>query len=384
MLVAYIADQLTPYRLHVMTRLSREIAEAEFLHILTHRVADPASGDRLVPPGDVEVMHRADLALAYGQVSGPNSKRLFEHLRDTLVSRGVGLVILNGYNDATRVLLIRWARDAGVPLLIAGDSNIHCDALLPAWNRLMKRVVLSRLLRDCAGFMPMGSAGEAYFRRYTGGAKPMFRFPYEPDYAALQRRDESAVSAFMARHRFSLNRRRFIAVARLAREKRYDVLLDAFGRVAPSMPAWDLLIVGDGPMKTEVVQRVARLPPGRVSLVGALPWNDVPACYHASDVLVHASGREPWGVVINEAVASRLPVIATNVCGAAIELVRDGVNGVLVPPGDAAAMAEAMTRVADNAERERMRSRGDEALTQWREAADPVEGVRRAMRAFAR
>lgn len=383
MLVAHIADQLTPYRLHVMTRLSRELAEAKFLHILTHRVADPASGERLAPPADVELTHRADVALEYGSVRGPNCGRLFEHIRDTLVSRGVGLVILNGYNDATRVRLMRWACGAGVPLLLAGDSNIHCDAMLPAWKRLTKRLVLSRLLGDCAGFMPMGSAGEAYFRRYAGGAKPMFRFPYEPDYAALQRRDDEGTKAFATRHRLSPDRRRFLAVARLVPEKRFDVLLDAFERVEPSLPAWDLVIVGDGPMKQELMQRVARLSAGRVAFLGALPWSDVTACYHACDALVHASDREPWGVVINEAVAARLPVIATDVCGAAIELVRDGMNGVLVPPGDAGALAQAMTRVADDAERERMRSRCDEALSQWREAADPVEGVRRAVRTFA-
>lgn len=382
--IAIIADQLTPYRVHVMARLSREISEAAFVHFLTHRMFDPSYPGGLAPPPGVEVIHDANLALSYGQVRGPHCARLFERIRGTLIKRNVKLVILNGYNDATRVSLIRWAREAGVPLLLAGDSNIHSDDHRPAWKRFVKRMVLPRIFRDCAGVMPMGAAGEAYFRRYGAADKPSFRFPYEPDYAALQQRDQTAVQSFNAKHTLAPARRRFLAVARLAREKRHDLLLDAFERVATALAEWYLLIVGDGPLRGEVNARIARLPNNRVVLIPPMRWEELVHAYHACDAFVHAAEDEPWGVVINEAIAARLPVIATTACGAAIELVRDGHNGRLVPPGNAAVLADAMTQLADDESRAAMRSKCDEALRHWREAADPVDGVRRAISHFLR
>jgi glycosyltransferase involved in cell wall biosynthesis len=86
--------------------------------------------------------------------------------------------------------------------------------------------------------------------------------------------------------------------------------------------------------------------------------------------------------VINEAAAAGLAIIATEITGAAVELVRHNVNGMLVAPGRRADLERAMLRVADPATLARMRQSSPRILADWRLAADPVDGLREAVEHF--
>jgi len=97
---------------------------------------------------------------------------------------------------------------------------------------------------------------------------------------------------------------------------------------------------------------------------------------------VHPSAHEPWGLIINEAVASGMPVIATNVTGAAIDLVCDRVNGLLVRPGSVDELAEAMLAASDDGMRAQLAKRAPSVLSDWIASADPVDGFRRAVKHF--
>jgi glycosyltransferase involved in cell wall biosynthesis len=118
----------------------------------------------------------------------------------------------------------------------------------------------------------------------------------------------------------------------------------------------------------------------RVTWTGFLgDQRDVSALYRASDVLVLPSDYEPWAVVINEAAAAGLAIVCTDVVGAAAELVRDGVNGRLFPPGHLDRLVTALSEVT-NAERVAgLKANSRVVLDDWRRRGDPVEGLRRAL-----
>jgi len=105
-------------------------------------------------------------------------------------------------------------------------------------------------------------------------------------------------------------------------------------------------------------------------------------CYHACDVFALPSAYEPWGVVINEAVACGLPVIATEVVGAAVELVKHQTNGMIVRPRDVAGLADAIEQTTDPHVGQWMSKAAADVLREWRKAGDPVEGLRSACRHF--
>ena len=137
-----------------------------------------------------------------------------------------------------------------------------------------------------------------------------------------------------------LPRPRVAYVGRIGRQKDVGTLVEAFGRVREQAC---LLIVGDGPDR-QAAERQARPLAGRVHFTGFLPHLKIPAVLRHVDLLVLATRYEELPSVLVEGMAVGLPVVASRV-GGIPALVDHDVNGLLVPPGDAAALAGAITRV---------------------------------------
>jgi colanic acid/amylovoran biosynthesis glycosyltransferase len=139
-----------------------------------------------------------------------------------------------------------------------------------------------------------------------------------------------------------------LCVGRLSPEKGHVLLLEALAMLARNGRQVCCTLVGDGPMRPVIQERIARLGLGdSVLLAGALPVEEVLALDSRARVVVLASLTEGVPVVLMEAMACGCPVVATRVGGVS-ELVLDGVTGRLVPPGDPEALVEAIGWVLDN------------------------------------
>lgn len=151
---------------------------------------------------------------------------------------------------------------------------------------------------------------------------------------------------------------RVVYVARLSQLKGGLVLMEAMERVARDHPDADLLILGDGEMRgpMEDAARAAGLS-DRVHFLGFQARDAVRAAMADADMLVLPSFAEGVPVVLMEAMASRRPVIASQIAGVA-ELVEDGVSGHVIPAGDARTLADRMTLLLSDAD---LRARMGEA-----------------------
>ena len=137
-----------------------------------------------------------------------------------------------------------------------------------------------------------------------------------------------------------LGRPRVGYIGRIAPQKDISTLITAFSRITE--PAC-LLIVGDGPGRRAAEQQ-ARPLPGKVRFTGFLPHAQIPAVLRHLDLLVLATRYEELPSVLIEGMAAGLPVIASRV-GGIPTLIDHDINGLLVPPGDATALAAAISRV---------------------------------------
>lgn len=152
---------------------------------------------------------------------------------------------------------------------------------------------------------------------------------------------------------------RILFVGRLAAVKGVPLLFDALKRLLPDHPGASLTVIGDGPARAEL-EAMAAEPPlaGRVSFLGYRGQAEVAEELARSDMLVLPSFAEGVPVVLMEAMASRMPVIASQVAGIP-ELIRDGESGHVVPAGDVDSLADRMGRLlADPALRGRMGEAG--------------------------
>jgi glycosyltransferase involved in cell wall biosynthesis len=120
-------------------------------------------------------------------------------------------------------------------------------------------------------------------------------------------------------------------------------LLRGFALAAPQLPGVDLLMVGDGPLRADLENLAAELRVAdRVKFLGIR--SDIPAVMRAADAFALTSVSEAASLTLLEAMASALPVVATNV-GGNMELARPDREGLLFPRGDAAGCAAALVRL---------------------------------------
>ena len=125
----------------------------------------------------------------------------------------------------------------------------------------------------------------------------------------------------------------FIFVGRLIDYKNLFHFLDAFHLARQkSKENWGVIILGDGELKTDLQQFISNKNIQNVSFQSGVSWQQVPQYLALSNVLVLPSYSEPWGLVVNEAMACGLPVIVSEKCGCAIDLVKNGENGFIVEP----------------------------------------------------
>lgn len=386
--VVAIWNELTPYRLHVMRRVRDELPHIRSVNVFTHSFLKNSS------PWAMEVT--PDLNVVFDEPNRIPRLDQFLHSRAWALAKSIEqvvaaerpvFVLMHGHKDATRLMLIRRFRRESIPLAHASDANVFSERSVHvlrdpvrAWSTASRMRILSMM----DAYMPMGVAGRAYYNLYGRTGVPFFPFPYEPDYSLMVRRMPEIESELRARHSLGTERRRFLYSGRLVRGKGIEVMLQAFGSIAHDCPQWDLVIAGDGPLRNTLEESVPPALKERVRFLGFMQMEQLRSAYHLCHALVHPSERDQWALVVNEAMAANLAVIATDVTGAAADLVRSRINGVLVRPGSASEIAEAMRHVAQPGIAEEYARRSAEVLADWRRSADPVAGFAAATEHFIR
>lgn len=381
-ILAVITGHLTPYRHHINLRLARELTGMRLRTLVTKNASTMWRAREMPEIGTVlfDTSER-DWESASWPEHLRHERRKGRELTAWLEQHRPAAVISAGYDEIPNLMAVQWCRRNRVPVFLAADSNIRSD-VSSGLKRLTKRVVIPRVLRRFTGILACGRLGRAFFEYYGARPERIFYAPLEPDYALFESITPEEVAAACGRHGLDRSRRRLVMCGRLVALKRTDQVIDAFARLGDERPEWDLIIIGDGPERAALEARVPVALRQRVRFLGQIgDMREIAAVYRASDALVLASMHDAWALVINEAVASGLAIVGSNVIGAVPELVEEGVNGRTFPPGDLGALTEAMRDVTDPLRIDAMKAASPAMLAKWRAKADPVGGVREALAA---
>ena len=277
----------------------------------------------------------------------------YEHSRSGDLSRALQrtledidpeVVISCGYGLSVMRVAARWARSHG-----KGSILFHVTTRGDRPRYWLKEAAKRWIVRR---YYDAAFLGGSRHREYLVGLGMPEEWIWEP-YDVVDNDYFSGMAAAVRtdpkrwREWLGLPDRYFLYVGRCSPEKNLVRLLQAYRGYRMKQPeGWQLVLVGDGPQRVELEDFARASSIGDVLWCGFKQIDELPAYYALSGCLILPSTSEPWGLVVNEAMACRLPVLVSSQCGCVPELVHEGENGFTFDPCDPIAMAELLGRVA--------------------------------------
>jgi glycosyltransferase involved in cell wall biosynthesis len=340
--VTVVSPEPTPYRAPLFDRIAaRDDIELTVVYA-AHTVADRSWSVALNHP---HVFLRG--------LRVPGARMLLRHdyplttgVVHTLNESSPDVVVVSGWSTFASQAAVAWCRARRIPYVLHVES--HDLDPRPRWRRAVKHAVATRVIRGAASVLAVGSAArESALAR---GASQVRIFANTIDVDGWIARAEALPRS---QHDGTV----VLSVGRAVPEKGFDILTPAAAQAAVRLET-----VTGGVSEEELARR-----------------------YVEADVFALLSRHEPWGVVVNEAAASGLPLVLSNRVGAAYDLLRDGENGFLVPAEDIGAAAGAIRKLAEDADlRRRMGERSRELVRAWNYDASVESFVAAVREATAR
>lgn len=245
-------------------------------------------------------------------------------------------LLIPGYSDICSVGAALWGRLRHARTVMMFEST-EIDRPRVWYRELVKRVLV-RALFDF-GFVG-GQRTSDYLQKLGMPARRIVR-AYDIVDNAFFARGADQVRRTSGPGDWGLPGEYFLYVGRLAPEKNLERLLRAYRQYVERGGEWRLVLVGMGPQERQLRSAADSLGlGGHVHFAGFKNGRDLFPYYAFASCFILPSVREPWGLVVNEAMASGLPVLVSHRCGCAPELVHEGINGYMLDPVDETGLAE--------------------------------------------
>ena len=211
-------------------------------------------------------------------------------------------------------------------------------------RRLVRRAYHKSIFRYCSAFLTIGQKNKEYYLDHGVSQARLFDMPYAVDnHAFRQRANDTMIAEVRQSLDVAPEQKIILYAGKLQRRKNPHHLLEALktvshvGAISPV-----LVFAGDGEMRRELEVEASASP--SIKFVGFKNQTEMPAYYAAADVFVLPAEREPWGLAINEAMASGTAVVASDQCGAAYDLITPE-TGRIIEAGNMGALASAISEI---------------------------------------
>lgn len=261
--------------------------------------------------------------------------------------------LIPGWHSASQLRAMRACRERGIPVIYRGDTHLGMG---PSGARaLLWRAKTRVMLADYSAYLAVGTRAREYM--IANGVPPtsIFASPHAVDngfFAANAAPHLSATARAAARADLGLDPADFVVlfVGRVSAAKRVNDLMAAVARLGPRTA----LIVAGGGDDLGLMQSEAERHGVRAVWPGFVNQRELGRVYAAADCLALPSERESWGLVANEALATGLPIVVSDVVGCAPDLVVPGETGETFRLGDIEDFVAALARVRDRGARATM------------------------------
>jgi glycosyltransferase involved in cell wall biosynthesis len=253
-------------------------------------------------------------------------------------------ILVIGWKFKSHLHVIRYFKEK-IPVHFRGDSTLIDESSYSILKRAIRFIVLRYVYRFVDKAWYVGTHNRAYYEKFGIKNDRLIFVPQAVDNMRFSRTDELRQKAQMLRlkHNIGLNDIVFLYAGKLKPEKGTLELLKAF--INAAIPNTHLIFVGYGIAEKEL--KIIAADRSDIHFLGSKSQTDMPLMYALADVLVMPSQSDTWGMVLNEAMASGMPVIASDRCGGAIDLIDEGKNGFIFRSKDVIQLSLLMTSICD-------------------------------------
>jgi glycosyltransferase involved in cell wall biosynthesis len=338
--LALLTEIISPYRIPVFNALAKQ--EGIDLHVIFLSETDSTQRQWLV--------YKNEIRFSYEVLPAWRWRWRSWHI---LLNRGTwralsrfrpDSILSGGYNHAAFWEALAWAKLHSSHFAAWIESTSQDQRNSNALTRTVKRL----FVRNCGAFVVPGKSSFEYVNSMGVLAERIHTAPNAVDNRLF------ATLAHTVRERaaecsteLGLPPRYFLYAGRIIPQKGVFQLLEAYTQLAPELRSQiGLVFVGEGAAKKELMERAAKIYPSTVIFPGFAQRDQLAAFYALSEVLVFPTLSDPWGLVVNEAMACGLPIIASDVAGSTADLVQNEKNGFVIPAGNVENLAEAMAAFA--------------------------------------
>jgi len=251
---------------------------------------------------------------------------------------------LSHIGSITGIIMTCFAMVNRKPLILPSDSIFYSKFQKVSYQSLREFAIRQLLKQTAAAWVP-GKASQEYLEYYGLPKDRIFQGAYCLDIDYLLRLSEPARSKrkeLRKQINVDADDFLFLFVGRMLPFRGVKCLLEAFYLVKNHFKNIKLLLIGDGPEKTELQAKAHLLGLQDIIFLDPLPMNQLTGYYVASDAYVTAALCENYSLALAQAAICGLPLISTDQVGAAKDYLVEGITGFVVPPGDSQAFAAAM------------------------------------------
>lgn len=280
------------------------------------------------------------------------------------------VAIISGYRSKDSLLLLTICKWFGIPIILMSETKADDFPRKKLVENLKKHIIGNFSSAICGGtlhrdyLISLGMPADRIFLGYdvvdnhyfASQAEQARRTPCE--YKHLPGLDH-VTPFFLASLRFikRKNIERLVIAYQIYREK--------IASLRDHTP-WRMVILGDGEERGTIETLIQKMDIQGITLAGFHQIEDIPVYYGLAKAFIHPALREQWGLVVNEAMASGLPVVVSRVCGCVPELVEHGVNGYTFNPEDPAELAEYLLLLSSDPKMlERMGAASRDKISNW-------------------
>jgi glycosyltransferase involved in cell wall biosynthesis len=341
--IVIITEIIAPYRIPVFNALARH--PGIDLHVIFLAETDSTQRQWLVYKE--EIQFRYQVLPFFRKRSGRHCLLLNWGAERALRRASPDVIVCGGYNYPASWQSMLWARRNEVPFLLWAESTLRDMRGRHRFVELLK----TNFLRRCDAFVVAGKSSTDYLTTYGVPPQAIFTAPNAVD-TAFFAQHAGAIRADADKHRTALGlpSRFFLFAGRLVPDKGVFDLLRAYAALTPELrKEVGLVFVGEGNAKSALLQRAAAIHPGSIHFAGFAQREQLATYYALAEVLVFPTRSDPWGLVVNEAMACGLPIISSAAAGCVDDLVENHWNGRVVSPGDVPRLTSAMDELARDA-----------------------------------